>query len=281
MKNICPKSLSKIAVCGLSILLLLPLSGCKSQDYEKAVGYFHEGKLEAAEMLFEELEGYEDSQDYLTEIQTMQNYHKAVRLFNEGSYEESETLFKSLNGYEDSQAYLEQMGFCKFFKYIKDKDVLRLKCQDSLAPYDIVLSTIGNTIEAKFILDLDTGTQVSSYIEYTVYLEQGKENVKLVAHSDLNLLSAVWSDEASTIWDIGSYREKEDAPSWNEYHTDAMGTTIHGDPLEKNNNLGSCKENSGSHETSVKRLADGIRWALKESGLSTTMADLGFTSYEE
>ena len=49
----------------------------------------------------------------------------------------------------------------------------------------------------------------------------------------------------------------------------------------KNNRLGSCKENSGPHETSVKQLVDGIKWVLKESGLSTTMADLGFTGCEE
>ena len=282
MKNNRLKSLSKLAACCLSILLILSLSGCKSQDYEKAVEYFGEGKLEAAEVLFENLQGYEDSLDYLQKIETMQNYEEAVRLFKEGSYEASETLFLSLNGYEDSQEYLDQMGWFQFHGYLESQGPMKVHVPDELDPNIVVeLSASGKDICAVYDSSSDTDTAFQLSIRYEVRLEHGNPNAELAGGSNTQILLARLYDVGTVSWRICDYTKNGPFPKWDHYVSGVEGTDIYGNPIKNEHNLALCEDTSGGHSTSIQRLTAGIEIALKESGLSTTMADLGFTNYEE
>ena len=78
------------------------VTGCKSNDYEKAVELLESGKYMQALKILEELEangGYEDSSNKVKECQ----YLQAKQYFEEQNYMQSYELYCDLLGYKDSE----------------------------------------------------------------------------------------------------------------------------------------------------------------------------------
>lgn len=90
------------------VVLALLLTGCKSNDYEKAVALHEEGKYEEAIVLFLELEDYKDSADRLQDCYNAVNYENATTAFIGGDYQKAIALYRKLGDYKDSTEKLKE-----------------------------------------------------------------------------------------------------------------------------------------------------------------------------
>lgn len=86
----------------LVFLMVLPLCGCSSSDYKKAVALYEAEDYEGAKALFDALGDYEDSAKYAADCAQVLDYGKALSLYDAGSYEEAALLFEALGEYQDS-----------------------------------------------------------------------------------------------------------------------------------------------------------------------------------
>ena len=96
----------------LVLLLTLPLCGCDSLDYSKAVKALDNGDFDEAEQLFRSLGDYKDSEEKLADVP----YQHACDAFEKGNYEEAELLFRDLGENKDSLEKLSQIADC----YLED-----------------------------------------------------------------------------------------------------------------------------------------------------------------
>ena len=94
----------KKILCGLvAIVMLLCLSGCKSNDYKSAQQLYADREYDDAIAMFTELGDYKDSADMINAC----NYGKATDLFDEEKYEEAAQIFEALGDYKDSEDMIE------------------------------------------------------------------------------------------------------------------------------------------------------------------------------
>lgn len=75
--------------------------------YNDALALMNAGKYEEAIAAFEDLDGYKDSMDKISECETFileDKYQSAISLLNEEKYTQALSAFESLGGYKDSAA---------------------------------------------------------------------------------------------------------------------------------------------------------------------------------
>lgn len=89
---------------------LLP-DNFRSVLYKTAVGQFEGGQLESAQALFQRVQDYQDSAQFIEKIAAAVNekkYQQAVSLFQQKKYTEAQPLFANLGTFEDAPKYLEK-----------------------------------------------------------------------------------------------------------------------------------------------------------------------------
>lgn len=113
--------------------IMLSLSGCKSDDYKKALEYESAGNYESALEIYTELGDYEDSADRRVacqaEIDNSSSYAEGITLMDKMEYKSALELFEVLGDYKDS---VEKCAECEKASEIMDsykssKDVLDKK----------------------------------------------------------------------------------------------------------------------------------------------------------
>ncbi len=95
--------------------------------YSDALGFMNENNYEEAASLFEELDGYKDSEDKLNECKVMIDdvrYNEALALMNDAKYDEAVELFKELDGYKDCQEKINECHLLLFDEKYKEADRL-------------------------------------------------------------------------------------------------------------------------------------------------------------
>lgn len=93
----------KIALV-LALLLVLTLSGCKSDDYKSALNAMDAGDYVAAAQQLEALGDYKESQQMLKQCK----YALAVEDFNNQNYEAAVEKFQALGDYIDASNYVSR-----------------------------------------------------------------------------------------------------------------------------------------------------------------------------
>ena len=96
-------------VLAVTILFTLAIvSITKSNKYDKALSLLNSGKYEQAISVFQELEGYKDSEAKIKQCQNTIAYNSAVSLMKKGNYKEAISLLKPLGSFENSEQKLAQ-----------------------------------------------------------------------------------------------------------------------------------------------------------------------------
>ena len=94
--------MKRFAALLLVVLMVIPLFGCSSSDYKKAVELYDAKDYEGAKEIFDALGDYKDSKDYAFECERAINYNQAVIYYNEKNYVAAKELFDSLGDYMNS-----------------------------------------------------------------------------------------------------------------------------------------------------------------------------------
>ncbi len=106
-------SVSAIVVL-IAIIMVIVKVIIPTNKYNKAIELMNNGQYSEAITVFENLNGYKDSNEQITSCQTAIkdiDYDAACKLMNNAQYDEAITAFKKLNGYKDSET---QALECKY-----------------------------------------------------------------------------------------------------------------------------------------------------------------------
>lgn len=98
-----------VAVLAVVFMLVYNMILVPNSKYNDAVALMDNGQYEEALAVFEVLNGYKDSEDYVELCSKEIQYGEALFLMSEGKYEDAVVVFESLNGYRDSK---EKIEFC-------------------------------------------------------------------------------------------------------------------------------------------------------------------------
>ena len=96
-----------IVVVVLAFIVVLNAIIIPNGRYNDALALMNAGKYEEAIASFEDLDGYKDSMDKISECETFileDKYQSAISLLNEEKYTQALSAFESLGGYKDSAA---------------------------------------------------------------------------------------------------------------------------------------------------------------------------------
>lgn len=159
-----------VLVVGLAFFALwvMPKVIQPAQKYNEAVELFQNGEYHQAEILFAELDGYKDSQDYLEKIP----YSTAESIYDSGDYEAAYATFVELGEYQDSKdralqsAYQYAQELEANGEYISAREWFRLAI-----PYDD--ST--ECVDRLHGLIFERGSELfadGNYTEALVYLQE-------------------------------------------------------------------------------------------------------------
>lgn len=155
------KKLKKIIIVLMAVIIVIGVSGfvlakiviMPNCEYNRANKLMRKGKYEEAITIYNDLDGYKDSDDKLIEAK----YNLGIVLKNEGKYQEAITIFELLGDYNDSK---EKIDETKYF-------------------YGILLKNDKKYVEAISIFELLDGYKDSEEKIIEVKYEAAVEDVKL------------------------------------------------------------------------------------------------------
>ena len=107
----------------LFVGMMLSVTGCKSQDYQKAVDLFESGQYGQAGEVFANLEDYEDSVAMVREC----NYRIAIETLEAMDYETAHSLFVELADYSDSSEMIKKCCYHLALEAMEEKSYLQAK----------------------------------------------------------------------------------------------------------------------------------------------------------
>lgn len=96
-----------VVIVLLAFIIVLNVVIIPNGRYNDALALMNAGKYEEAIAAFEDLDGYKDSEDKISECETFileNKYQSAISLLNEEKYTQALSAFESLGGYKDSAA---------------------------------------------------------------------------------------------------------------------------------------------------------------------------------
>lgn len=255
----------------LLLSMIISLTGCKSSDYDQAVGLYIAGNYESALRLFKSLGEYEDSALWAQKCQ----YQKAVALWDEKQYDEACTLFVELGDYEDSASYLDRKGRRKFFDYVQQNESIVKEAEN----YTYTISVQYENPNP----DEDTPVEHLQILkEYKTdglgvmfYLSITENGIVVIGGKSLILVSnARLEDAGYGVMNMGDYRA-DDEITWSISY-DVSGTKIDGTSVDADaTSLMSNPTDWVSDTVAV------LQACLRESALGLTMEDIGFLSYSK
>ena len=107
----------------LVAVLVLALTGCKSQDYNKALELFESGQYSQAMAVFADLADYENSAEMVREC----SYRIAVETMEAGDYETALSLFAEQGEYSDSLAMMKKCCYSLSMEAMEQKEYARAR----------------------------------------------------------------------------------------------------------------------------------------------------------
>lgn len=96
-----------VVIVLLAFIIVLNVVIIPNGRYNDALALMNAGKYEEAIAAFEDLDGYKDSENKISECETFileNKYQSAISLLNEEKYTQALSAFESLGGYKDSAA---------------------------------------------------------------------------------------------------------------------------------------------------------------------------------
>ena len=139
----------------IAILLLVcicaGLCACESTDYKKAISLFNDREYESALTIFESIEDYKDSAEYVNECK----YNLALEMIENGKYDSAMTILSDLGEYKDC---LDLVSFTKWnllYQYISNNG-------------GTISFQIGNSNKEKLNLDTNDNGSINVIYEGTI-----------------------------------------------------------------------------------------------------------------
>ena len=105
-----------IVIVAITALVLTVKVFVPIKKYNAAIKLYESGRYNEAISAFEELDGFKDSSEKISEIK----YNEAVQLMKNGQYSEAISLFETLGDYKDSKALLAEAKTVKIETEKKD-----------------------------------------------------------------------------------------------------------------------------------------------------------------
>lgn len=140
-----------------------------NSKYSKALSLMENGEYAEAMTIFENLDGYQDSNTKIAECNIAIEYENAVALMNRGAYEEAILVFETLDGYADSVAKIAECN----------SRILDEKYNNAIDLLDA-----GNVIDAYEVLVALNGYKDSEEQANSIYREYIREWLKKAAIGD-------------------------------------------------------------------------------------------------
>ncbi len=100
-------AIGSITAATIAFVIVLNKVIIPNKNYSHAMNLYNSGKYTEAIEAFEDLNGYKDSKDKITESQ----YQSAVSLMENGDYNGAIDIFEDLNGYKDSKDKLTESQY--------------------------------------------------------------------------------------------------------------------------------------------------------------------------
>ena len=105
-RNTIVSCLSGIAAVVVFVILLFEII-LPTINYNKAVDLLEQNKYEEAGEIFEDLDGFKDSNEQVIVIDNELKYQNAVNLLNNNQLTEAKQIFVELNGFRESNTYIK------------------------------------------------------------------------------------------------------------------------------------------------------------------------------
>lgn len=296
--------LLKAFVCMLAITLLFSLTGCKSSDYDKAMGLYNSGAYQEAAELFTALEDYENSAEMLSACR----YALAVEQMSAGQFAEAAEVFYELGSYENSEEnysnckyelaladmaagnyenakdsftvlgdYKDSAQYAKIIPCYQLAEVLRAEGPKEYNPstedYKVVLSAEDEDV---FVLELIHDGESNGWktaIHYTARIPIGSPTAELHATGLLEKEGRS-QDEGRCTWDIQNYTMGSGV-KWETY--EVSGYAYDGSPLPEDM-AGICEYSEGVLQEMVSGLNLILYLAYTNHDIFLTITDFGFSS---
>jgi len=220
----------------VAVVIILTLVVVPENKYIEANNLMAEGKYEEAIDIFQELDGYKDSNILIEECENEvkeKKYKNAISKMSEGKYEDAIDIFQELDGYKDCNNLIEECNIALEEKIINDavelaengevKKALGVLYELSIEhneqayeKYKEILLARGKGVvsEGDYILygsyEQDNNTENGTeYIEWEVLYANTKGDITLVSKNALDCqpyhykqtdLPIVWADSSLRFW---------------------------------------------------------------------------------
>ena len=126
-----------ILIIGPNLFYNLVIS--PSINYEKAENLISKGRYEEAIDIFQELDGYKDSEELIAQCKDAiveRSYNNALDSMKKGYFSSAQTFFEKLGNYKDSAALAKECGYQYGLSLFNDESYLRaLKAFRELGDY--------------------------------------------------------------------------------------------------------------------------------------------------
>lgn len=117
----------------LMSVLVFAMTGCASQDYDKAIRLMESENYQAAIEIFNSIPEYKDAAAKAEECEKYVEYNAAVNAFSEGRFEEACDTFASLGDFLDASDYVKQASDEISNEYLQNATA---KIQDAVEAHD-------------------------------------------------------------------------------------------------------------------------------------------------
>lgn len=295
------KNMKKFGWILCLLLLVAAFTGCNATEYKKAVELYESGQYAQAQNIFEELGEYEDSQAKAQDCRYMQGqalmesgkYEEAEEIFRKlgnykdsntyaqdcrymqgqtlmesEKYEEAEDIFQKLGNYKDSNTYAQDCKWYLFAEYVENNDVSEMRNNASGLPYSFSIErTSKNSFVVKRTGDHSRGL-VSASTDSSMTIKKSSSSAEIVSDEKVSVFGQNYTVRGMLALDMSKYK-KTSKLEWD--------TTENG---EYKQSSGTLIIKPSKAEEEVLNLVKYLEDVVKNSGLSVTMADLGFASYK-
>lgn len=133
----------------LMSVLVFAMTGCASQDYDKAIRLMESENYQAAIEIFNSIPEYKDAATKAEECEKYVEYNAAVNAFSEGRFEEACDTFASLGDFLDASDYVKQASDEISNEYLQNATA---KMQDAVEAHDekALLSILEESSNVKY-----------------------------------------------------------------------------------------------------------------------------------
>ncbi len=177
--------------------------------YSEAKALMSDGKYEEAITVFEELDGYKDSEDKINECRNAikdRDYEAASELMKDGKYEEAITAFEALDGHKDSKSKIAECEEAVKEKEKQDKIKQEKEKEEKIQSYlDTTVNFAASVLDDAVLLETignELQTEWYAFIWESKYSEIGdviaaiqksqKENIDTVMTNKTNI-DSMWA----------------------------------------------------------------------------------------